>query len=81
MAKFKRCYTNIFDNEHPGRLKTGIIEEGIAKVHEIVIDDHRLTVIEIADAARKVLVKVFLDSCGIILNDYFKKVKTINSEI
>ena len=49
-AKLKRDGMNIFNEEHSGRSKTATTNEMIDYVHEIVINDLRLTSREIAEA-------------------------------
>ena len=51
VVEFKRGRRSIFDEERPGRPKTATIDEIIDKVHGIVMDDRRLTVVEIAETA------------------------------
>lgn len=51
MNEFKRGRTNIFDDERPGHSLTTTTDDIVEKVHRIVIDDRRLTLLEIFEAA------------------------------
>lgn len=51
VGKFKRDRTSIFDEERSGRSKTATTDKIIDYVHQIVIDDRRLILREISDAA------------------------------
>ncbi|GFX83134.1 histone-lysine N-methyltransferase SETMAR [Trichonephila clavipes] len=47
-AEFKRGRKSLGDNECPGRPNTANDDENIAKIHQMVLDDHRIKVREIA---------------------------------
>src|SRR5436190_14865022 len=47
-AEFKRGRKSLGDDERSGRPKTATTDENIAKVHEMVLDDRRIKVREIA---------------------------------
>ncbi|XP_014486574.1 PREDICTED: putative uncharacterized protein FLJ37770, partial [Dinoponera quadriceps] len=49
-AEFKRGRTSLKDDPRKGRPKTATTPETIEKVHNIVLDDRRLKVCEIAEA-------------------------------
>ena len=48
-AEFKRGRKSLGDDERSGRPKTATTDENIAKVHEMVLDDRRIKVREIAE--------------------------------
>ena len=48
-AEFKRGRKSLGDSERSGRPKTASIDENIAKVHQMVPDDRRIKVREIAE--------------------------------
>ena len=48
-AEFKRGRKGLRDDESSGRPKTAITDENITKVHQMVLDDRRLKVREIAE--------------------------------
>ena len=48
-AEFKRDRKSLGGDERSGRLKTATIDENIAKVHQMVLDDRRINVREIAE--------------------------------
>src|SRR5436190_18847496 len=48
-AEFKRGRKSLGDDERSGRPKTATTNENIAKVHEMVLDDGRIKVREIAE--------------------------------
>ncbi|XP_014486230.1 PREDICTED: histone-lysine N-methyltransferase SETMAR-like [Dinoponera quadriceps] len=50
VAQFKRGRTSVFDDERSGRPKTATNDAMIDKVHQVVLDDQRLKVREIASA-------------------------------
>ncbi|GFX52660.1 HTH_48 domain-containing protein [Trichonephila clavipes] len=41
-AEFKRCRKSLKDDERSGRSNTATADENIAKVHQIVLEDHRI---------------------------------------
>ena len=47
--EFKRGRKSLGDDERSGRPKTATNDENIAKVHQMVLDDHRIKVKEIAE--------------------------------
>ena len=49
-AEFKRGRTNLGDDERSGRPKTATTDDNIAQVHQMVLDDRRIKVREIAEA-------------------------------
>ncbi|GFU89610.1 histone-lysine N-methyltransferase SETMAR [Trichonephila clavipes] len=49
-AKFKRDRKSLGDDERSGRPNTASTDENIAKVHQMVPDEHRIKVREIAEA-------------------------------
>ncbi|XP_039964258.1 protein GVQW3-like [Bactrocera tryoni] len=48
-AEFKRGRRSLEDDERPGRPKTVTTNDNIAKVHQLVLDDRRIKVREIAE--------------------------------
>ena len=48
-AEIKRGRKSLGDNERSGRPKTATIDEHIAKVHQMVLDDRRIKVREIIE--------------------------------
>ena len=48
-AKFQRGRKRLGDDERSGRSKTATTDENIAKVHEMVLDDRRIKMREIAE--------------------------------
>jgi histone-lysine N-methyltransferase SETMAR len=48
-AKFKRGCTNLEDDPHEGRRKSATTPEIIQQVHDMVLDDQRMKVCEIAE--------------------------------
>src|SRR5436190_23148743 len=64
-AKFKRGRKSLGDDERSGRPKTAITDENIAKVHEMVLDDRRIKVREIAE-----VMKMSKESVCHILNQH-----------
>jgi hypothetical protein len=48
-AEFKRGHKSLGDDEPSGRPKTATTDENIAKVHQMVLDDRRIKVREIAE--------------------------------
>ena len=48
-AEFKRGPKRLGDDERSGRPKTATTDENIAKVHQMVLDDRRIKVREIAE--------------------------------
>ena len=51
-AEFKRGRKSLGDDERSGRPKTATADENIAKVHQIVLDDRRIKVREIAEVMK-----------------------------
>ncbi|GFT93222.1 histone-lysine N-methyltransferase SETMAR, partial [Trichonephila clavipes] len=49
IAELKRDCTSLGDDEHSGRPNAAITDENIAKVHQLVLEDHRIKVREIAE--------------------------------
>ncbi|KMQ83449.1 histone-lysine n-methyltransferase setmar [Lasius niger] len=49
-AEFKRGRTSLVDDERSGRQKTATTTDNIEKVHQMVLDDRRIKVREIAEA-------------------------------
>ena len=49
VAEFKRGRKSLGDNARSGRPETATIDENIAKVHQMVLDDRRIKVREIAE--------------------------------
>jgi transposase len=48
-AEFKRCHTSLEDDPREGRLKSATTPEIIEQVHDMVLDDRRMKVREIAE--------------------------------
>ena len=48
-AKFKRGRKSLGDDERSGRPKTATADENIAKVHQTVLDAHRIKAREMAE--------------------------------
>ncbi|GFY01593.1 HTH_48 domain-containing protein [Trichonephila clavipes] len=48
VAEFKRGRKNLGDDEHSGRSNTANTDKNVAKVHQMVLDDHQFKVKEIA---------------------------------
>ncbi|GFT93218.1 HTH_48 domain-containing protein [Trichonephila clavipes] len=44
IAELKRDCTSLGDDEHSGRPNAAITDENIAKVHQLVLEDHRIKV-------------------------------------
>ena len=51
-AEFKRGRKSLEDDERSGRPKIATTDENIAKVHQMVLDDHRIKVRQIAGYER-----------------------------
>ena len=51
-AEFKRGRKSLGDDERSGRLKTATADDNIAKVHQMVLDDRRIEVREIAEVMK-----------------------------
>jgi len=48
-TEFKRSLTSLADNKRSGRLIIATTTDNIEKVHQMVLDDHRIKVREIAE--------------------------------
>ena len=51
-AEFKRGRKSLGDDERSGRPKTATADDNIAKVHQMVLDDRRIKVREIAEVMK-----------------------------
>ncbi|GFW99567.1 histone-lysine N-methyltransferase SETMAR [Trichonephila clavipes] len=65
-AEFKRGNKSLGDNECSGRPNTESTKENIAKVHQMLLDDHRIKVREIEEA-----VNISKERVCYILNQHF----------
>ena len=52
-AELKRGRKSLGDDEHSGRPKTATTDENIAKVHQMVLDDRRIKMREMAEVMNK----------------------------
>ena len=57
--QFKRGRKNLGDDERSGRPKTATTNENFAKVHQMVLDDHRIKVRTIAEVMNVSKERVF----------------------
>lgn len=57
-AELRRGRTSIFDKERPGRPREVLTPEMVDKVHEKILDDHRIKLREIASIYKKAFIKV-----------------------
>src|SRR5436190_1006684 len=71
-AEFQRGRKSLGDDERSGRPKTATTDENIAKVHEIVLDDHRIKVRKIPQ-----VMKMSKKSVCHILNQHLNKVNSV----
>lgn len=49
LYKLQRGRTSVFDELHPGTLKTANTTDNVTKIHDLVLADRRLKVLEIAE--------------------------------
>lgn len=49
--EFQHCRMSVFDEPHPGALKTATTDDNVTKIHELVLTNHQLEVRETSKTA------------------------------